>query len=96
MTKRFLTLDNVSYTLPDGRALFSQLNTQFDLQPTGLVGRNGVGKSLLARILAGQLAPTSGHRQASGPVRYLPQQLAPIAGCSRLPSLLRGRTLLPI
>ena len=80
MTKRFLTLDNVSYTLPDGRALFSQLNTQFDLQPTGLVGRNGVGKSLLARILAGQLAPTSGHRQASGPVRYLPQQLAPIAG----------------
>ena len=80
MTKRFLTLDNVSYTLPDGRALFSQLNTQFDLQPTGLVGRNGVGKSLLARMLAGQLAPTSGHRQASGPVRYLPQQLAPIAG----------------
>ena len=80
MTKRFLTLDNVSYTLPDGRALFSQLNAQFDQQPTGLVGRNGVGKSLLARILAGQLTPSSGHCQASGPVYYLPQQLAPAAG----------------
>ncbi|MBU72115.1 ABC-F family ATP-binding cassette domain-containing protein [Spongiibacter sp.] len=80
MTKRFLTLDNVSYTLPDGRALFSQLNAQFDQQPTGLVGRNGVGKSLLARILAGQLTPSSGHCKASGPVYYLPQQLAPTAG----------------
>ena len=80
MTKRFLTLDNVSYTLPDGRALFSQLNAQFDQQPTGLVGRNGVGKSLLARILAGQLTPGSGHCKASGPVYYLPQQLAPTAG----------------
>ncbi len=42
-----LTLDSVSLTLPDGRQLFTDLNETFDHRRTGLVGRNGVGKSLL-------------------------------------------------
>ncbi|EPJ2812130.1 hypothetical protein ACTHGN_005258, partial [Pseudomonas putida] len=40
-----LTLDSVSLALPDGRLLFSNLNETFDQRRTGLVGRNGVGKS---------------------------------------------------
>src|SRR3546814_1290663 len=55
-----LTLKGVSWQLPDGSFLFSELNEQFDGRHTGLVGRNGVGKSALARILAGAATPTSG------------------------------------
>ncbi len=39
--------------------------------------RNGVGKSLLARLLAGHLQPSSGGVRRQGRVRYLAQQLEP-------------------
>lgn len=73
MTSPILALDSVSYSLPDGRSLFSGLTQQFDSRRTGLVGRNGAGKSVLARLLAGQLAPTHGRCTRSGSVHYLPQ-----------------------
>lgn len=75
MTNLFLTLDRASLSLPDGRVLFSDLNLHLDGRPTGLVGRNGVGKSVLARLLAGEIEPTTGKRSASGRVYYLPQQI---------------------
>lgn len=75
MTNVSLTLDSVSFALPDGRVVFSDLNAQFDQQPTGLVGRNGVGKTLLGRLLAGQLEPTTGRCLRSGSVYYLAQQV---------------------
>ncbi len=73
MTAFALTLDRVTHTLPDGRVLFSELSAAFDGTPTGLVGRNGVGKSVLARLLSGDLAPTSGRILRSGPVHLLTQ-----------------------
>lgn len=76
MTNPVLTLEGVSYVLPDGRTLFSNLYETFDHRRTGLVGRNGVGKSLLARMLAGQLSPDSGRCLCSGSVHYLAQQVA--------------------
>jgi len=66
----------VSCVLPDGRALFSNLNETFSQRPTGLVGRNGAGKTVLARMLAGQLEPTSGRCRRSGRVHYLAQQVS--------------------
>ncbi|PJX27878.1 ABC transporter ATP-binding protein [Advenella sp. S44] len=75
MTNTHLVLKDVSYVLPDGRTLFSDLHKQFDMRSTGLVGRNGVGKTLLARILAGSLQPTTGRCQRSGSVHYLAQQV---------------------
>lgn len=36
-----LTLDGVSFQLPDGSLLFSDLDETFDTRHTGLVGRNG-------------------------------------------------------
>lgn len=71
----FLTLESVSWQLPDGRLLFSDLDETFDARPTGLVGRNGVGKSVLAQLLAGRLAPTRGRCLRSGSVAWLPQQI---------------------
>ncbi|HFH3979579.1 TPA: efflux RND transporter periplasmic adaptor subunit [Pseudomonas aeruginosa] len=72
-----LALDGVSFQLPDGSLLFSDLDETFDTRHTGLVGRNGVGKSLLARLLAGHLQPSSGSVRRQGRVRYLAQQLDP-------------------
>ncbi|MHC6227094.1 ABC-F family ATP-binding cassette domain-containing protein [Pseudomonas sp. X10] len=80
MTNPYLALEGVSYVLPDGRTLFSELNEQFDHRPTGLVGRNGVGKSVLARILSGQVPPTAGRCARSGSVHYLGQQVSHPAG----------------
>jgi ATPase subunit of ABC transporter with duplicated ATPase domains len=77
MTNTLLTLEGVSLVLPDGKPLFSHLNAQFDTRHTGMVGRNGVGKSLLARILAGLVMPTSGNCYGSEKVRYLAQHLSP-------------------
>jgi ATPase subunit of ABC transporter with duplicated ATPase domains len=76
MTNPHLTLDGVSCVLPDGRTLFSDLNTSFDTRRTGLVGRNGAGKSVLARILAGAWRPTSGRLLAHGRTHFLPQEPA--------------------
>lgn len=75
-----LTLQGVSCQLPDGRILFHSLNAHFDGRHTGLVGRNGVGKSLLARILAGERPPGSGRCLRVGTQRYLPQQISPAPG----------------
>jgi ATPase subunit of ABC transporter with duplicated ATPase domains len=76
MTTSYLTLDGITCVLPDGRTLFSGLTETFDTRPTGLVGRNGVGKSVLARILAGQQEPTHGRCIRVGSVYYLAQRIA--------------------
>ncbi|PJM71252.1 ABC-F family ATP-binding cassette domain-containing protein [Achromobacter ruhlandii] len=82
MTTPYLTLEGVSYLLPDGSPLFSGLDETFDTRPTGLVGRNGAGKTVLARILAGQLSPSSGRCLRSGSVFYLAQQVSPPPGAT--------------
>ncbi|PZX26771.1 Putative ABC transporter ATP-binding protein [Cupriavidus phytorum] len=82
MTQPCLTLEGVSYVLPDGRTLFSDITEQFDQRATGLVGRNGAGKSVLARMLAGQVQPTSGRCTRSGSVYYLAQQISPAPGAT--------------
>lgn len=82
MAHPYLALEGVSYALPDGTTLFSDLNEIFDQRPTGLVGRNGVGKTVLARLLAGQLQASAGRCVRSGRVHYLAQQTAPPAGAT--------------
>ncbi|QRY78834.1 ABC-F family ATP-binding cassette domain-containing protein [Pseudomonas sp. PDNC002] len=74
-----LALQGVSFQLPTGDPLFLDLNETFDERRTALVGRNGAGKSVLARIMAGALAPSAGRCLASGPVHYLPQRIEPQA-----------------
>lgn len=75
MTNIYIALESVGFTLPDGTPLFTQLNESFDSRHTGLVGRNGVGKSVLAQILAGKTSPSSGRCIRSGSVYYLAQQV---------------------
>lgn len=76
MATTFLTLDKLSYQLPNGKLLLADLSLTFDTQPTALVGRNGVGKSILAQIMAGTLLPTSGRCVCTGQIYYVPQQIS--------------------
>lgn len=55
-----LTAHLLSYVLPNGRTLFSNLNFTINRRKYGLVGSNGVGKSTLARILTKELSPSEG------------------------------------
>ena len=75
-----VTLESVSYHLPDGSSLFTNLDLHIDQRRTGLVGRNGVGKSLLARLIAGHISPSTGHCTRSGTVYYLAQHVSPEPG----------------
>lgn len=73
----FLQLDRLSHALPDGRVLFSDLQFSFAPQRIGLVGDNGVGKSVLARLLAGHEQPSGGAVRCDGSVHYVAQELDP-------------------
>lgn len=78
----FITLDGLSYKTPEGRSLFDNLNLAFGTERTGLVGRNGVGKTTLLRLMLGELAPASGTVSVRGRVAVLRQALAPAPGAS--------------
>ncbi len=51
---------HVSFRFDDGFTLFDSLDLAIDRTPTGIVGRNGVGKSLLAQLIAGRRTPHAG------------------------------------
>ncbi len=72
-----VTLESVSYHLPGGSCLFSDLDLHLDQRRTGLVGRNGVGKSILAQLIAGDISPSRGRCIRNGAVHYLAQQISP-------------------
>jgi ATPase subunit of ABC transporter with duplicated ATPase domains len=69
----FLTLDSISLATPDGRPLFDGLTLAIGRERTGVVGRNGCGKSSLLRLIAGEIEPASGSVQRAGSVGVLAQ-----------------------
>lgn len=68
-----ITLDSVSAATPDGRTLFENLTLAVGTERTGLVGRNGVGKTTLLRLLAGEASPRTGEIVLRGKVATLRQ-----------------------
>ncbi|WP_161470993.1 ABC-F family ATP-binding cassette domain-containing protein [Tropicimonas marinistellae] len=73
----YLTLDSLSYQLPDSTPLFTGLTVALPAGLTGLVGANGTGKSTLLRIAAGRLEPSGGHLSHGGRVSLLRQRFEP-------------------
>ncbi|MGQ4647245.1 ribosomal protection-like ABC-F family protein [Lyngbya aestuarii] len=70
----YLLAESLTYELPPERRLFK--NVQLSLAAgdrVALVGANGVGKSTLLQILAGQIEPTLGSVGRHGSIYYLPQ-----------------------
>ncbi|MGW2101693.1 ABC-F family ATP-binding cassette domain-containing protein [Streptomyces olivaceoviridis] len=70
-----LTCTSLSFTWPDGTAVFDGLDIAFGPGRTGLVGVNGSGKSTLLKLMAGELAPADGTVKAAGEIGYLPQNV---------------------
>ncbi|MFE9355373.1 ABC-F family ATP-binding cassette domain-containing protein [Streptomyces olivaceoviridis] len=70
-----LTCTSLSFTWPDGTAVFDGLDIAFGPGRTGLVGVNGSGKSTLLQLMAGELAPADGTVKAAGEIGYLPQNV---------------------
>jgi len=72
-------VDQLGFALPDGRRLFAGVTLAFADERTGVVGANGTGKSTLARIVAGRVAPSDGTVTRHGTVGYLAQDAVPVA-----------------
>ena len=83
----FITLDSVAAVTPDGRPLFENLDLSVGVERIGLVGRNGVGKSTLLDIMAGDRAPAAGTVTRTGSLARLDQSPARSSG-DRLVELL--------
>ncbi|AOJ70171.1 hypothetical protein WS83_13095 [Burkholderia sp. MSMB2042] len=68
-----VALHRVSFRFDDGVTLFDSLDLTFDRTPTAIVGRNGVGKSVLAHLIAGGLAPTAGAIDRHASIAFVAQ-----------------------
>jgi ATPase subunit of ABC transporter with duplicated ATPase domains len=71
-----IALASLSWSTPEGRRLLSDLDLSFIAERTGLVGRNGVGKTTLLKLVAGDLPPQAGRVSVSGTLGVL-RQAAP-------------------
>ncbi len=56
-----ITLTGLSAAAPDGHSLFNNLDLSFGPERTGLVGRNGTGKTTLLELIAGSREPLRLH-----------------------------------
>ena len=75
-----ITLSHLTWSTPEGRPLFSDCNLTFGAERAGLVGRNGVGKTTLLKLIAGALQPQAGTVTVSGTIGLLRQSLSAAAG----------------
>ncbi|MDG3084866.1 ATP-binding cassette domain-containing protein [Vibrio hannami] len=74
-----LQANNISFRFDNGDTLFKNISCSLTDRRTALIGRNGIGKSLLASLLMGELKPTDGSVVIN----------ASLAKYSQLPSQLR-------
>jgi len=70
-----IVLSGLAWSTPDGRPLFSQLDLGFGANRTGLVGRNGVGKTTLLKLIDGTLQAHTGTIAVSGTLGILGQSV---------------------
>jgi ATPase subunit of ABC transporter with duplicated ATPase domains len=68
-----LELSDVTIVTPTGRPLFDGIRMRVGRERVALVGRNGVGKSTLLAVLAGDAEPHAGRVRARGKPYYVPQ-----------------------
>lgn len=75
-----VTLNSVAAHTTDGRGLFDNLTLAFGRERTAVVGRNGVGKTTLLRLIAGLAEPAEGAITRVGTIGWLAQTPTPADG----------------
>ena len=70
-----ITTSRLGWFTPDGRSVLSELDLSFAQERAGIVGRNGVGKTTLLKLIAGALQPSSGRITVNGTVGTLRQMV---------------------
>jgi len=68
-----IKLNKIQYTLTTGQNIFKDLSFSFAKQKIGLVGKNGIGKSTLLKLIVGELKPDRGSVLITGDFAYVPQ-----------------------
>jgi len=69
-----LFLQNITYIHPNKDLLFNDINLTINKNSKiALIGNNGVGKSTLLKIIAGELLPADGLIKMDTPIYYVPQ-----------------------
>ncbi|MDH3683643.1 MAG: ATP-binding cassette domain-containing protein, partial [Acidimicrobiia bacterium] len=75
-----LDINDVSYRLPGGRPLLADVSFKVGSgEHVGLIGANGVGKTTMLRLIAGEVQPAAGVVAVGEPVAYLRQLVDPAA-----------------
>jgi ATPase subunit of ABC transporter with duplicated ATPase domains len=68
-----IMLSRLAWSTPDGNSVFADLDLSFGRERAGLVGRNGVGKTTLLKLISGELQPHAGSVSVSGTLGLLRQ-----------------------
>jgi ATPase subunit of ABC transporter with duplicated ATPase domains len=76
MSNAQIIINNLNYSLPNSKNLFKDLSLTFSAQKIGLIGKNGIGKSTLLKLIANELSPDSGNINIIGKIAYCPQNYA--------------------
>lgn len=69
-----ILIHNLTYHIPNDKPLFTALTLVLRAEKIGLVGKNGIGKSTLLRLIVGELMPDSGSIETIGSIAYCPQK----------------------
>ncbi|WP_454046566.1 ABC-F family ATP-binding cassette domain-containing protein [Chryseobacterium sp. Marseille-Q8038] len=69
-----ILLQNISFGFPGGNLLFNHINLTIQSHTkSALVGSNGMGKSTLLKMIAGEIQPLKGNINIHGDIFYVPQ-----------------------
>ncbi|HHU10038.1 MAG TPA: ABC-F family ATP-binding cassette domain-containing protein [Intrasporangiaceae bacterium] len=84
-----LDLNNIGFTLPDGRVLLRDVHLRVgEGAKVALIGPNGAGKTTLTRIIAGDLDPNDGAVTRSGGLAVMRQFIGKVRDESTVRDLL--------
>ncbi|MFT4245619.1 MAG: ATP-binding cassette domain-containing protein [Micrococcaceae bacterium] len=70
-----IILNNISFSFSEDQQIFDKVTASFTTGKTGIVGRNGTGKSTLFRLILGELKPQEGTITKPENIGYLPQEI---------------------
>lgn len=72
----YISASGLSYNLPNTKQLFSKLNFSFNKGRTAIIGKNGVGKTTLLRLIQNEILPSTGSLTIHASWEILPQDLS--------------------